>query len=192
MKLCSIDDCNREALARSWCQRHYNRWHRGRPIEGRTRLDPNEIRQYGEIAEVDVYNTRGEVVHTFLIDAEDQSRVSQYKWGYLVKTDRSNWGPYIVRHGKGGGIKTIYLARYLMNPIPNGRKWVVDHIDGNTLNNRKSNLRVVKQQINIENTKVPQGVVLSKERGWVARISRGFETEDQAWEQRRVWEKERI
>jgi hypothetical protein len=34
MKLCTIDDCERPAVARGWCTRHYERWRRTGEPEG--------------------------------------------------------------------------------------------------------------------------------------------------------------
>ena len=31
---CEVDGCEREAVARGLCPRHYKRWQRGRPLEG--------------------------------------------------------------------------------------------------------------------------------------------------------------
>lgn len=40
MEICSIAGCEREAVARGWCRRHYRRWHRhGDPEAGRLLLD---------------------------------------------------------------------------------------------------------------------------------------------------------
>ena len=52
--------------------------------------------------------------------------------------------------------KTIQAHRLIyeqqVGPIPDG--YVVDHIDGNGLNNRVSNLRAVTQSTNVWNSKV--------------------------------------
>jgi len=51
---------------------------------------------------------------------------------------------------KKGKQKTIYLHRTIMDCIPNDGK-VVDHINGNTLDNRKENLRICTQADNCVN-----------------------------------------
>lgn len=82
------------------------------------------------------------------IDKEDYEKVCQYNWRTSHKKNKI----YIVT-GQARNHTLMYLHNYLMNytPIPQQE---VDHIDGNSCNNRKSNLRIVSRQSNIDNTKV--------------------------------------
>ena len=84
------------------------------------------------------------------IDKEDYVKVSQKHWRTSHKKNKI----YIVT-GKSGQIDNplIYLHNYLLDftPVPQTE---VDHIDGNSCNNRKNNLRIVSRQQNIDNTKV--------------------------------------
>jgi hypothetical protein len=84
--------------------------------------------------------THGEVA---MVDAEDFEELSKYKWS-LAR------GRYAVRREKG---KTILMHRVIMKP-PDGM--VVDHFDGNGLNNRRSNLRICTPQQNNYNSR-PRG-----------------------------------
>ena len=68
-----------------------------------------------------------------LVDAADYEWLRKYKW-----SPRGS-GRYAARRENG---KTIYMHREIMN-APEGM--VVDHIDGNGLNNRRRNLRVCTQ-----------------------------------------------
>jgi hypothetical protein len=74
--------------------------------------------------------TQGEVA---IVDAEDYAELSKYKW-YVT---RHGGNKYACRCGK-----RILMHRVIMKP-PRGM--VVDHIDGNGLNNRRSNLRICTQ-----------------------------------------------
>lgn len=73
-----------------------------------------------------------------IVDARDYARVSQYNW--CVSRKGSTIYAYRKDHGKN-----VYLHQFLMKPPP-GK--VVDHIDGNGLNDRRSNLRVVDRRLN--------------------------------------------
>jgi len=95
------------------------------------------------------------------VDAEDYDRLMKHKW------TASSSGPkcYAQRNEKG---RSIMMHREIMH-APKGM--VVDHIDGNGLNNCKSNLRICTQGQNICNsrprgkTSVFKGVSYDKERG---------------------------
>jgi len=93
------------------------------------------------VAEIDLRRGRRAI-----IDKEDYTLVSQYKW-YLIKKEAGN--VYVKSKVKG---KIIGIHRFIMNvsdPL-----LVVDHIDGDPLNNRKSNLRVCTQGENARNQKL--------------------------------------
>jgi hypothetical protein len=81
-----------------------------------------------------------------IIDAADYERASEHKWCASCSGCRI----YAYCHMNG---KTVALHRFLTN-APKGM--VVDHIDGNTLNDRRSNLRVCTQQQNLYNSR-PKG-----------------------------------
>ena len=74
-----------------------------------------------------------------LIDEDDFERVSQYNWGVI-----NSRGLIYIYSGRGknsplGNGKILGIHRFIMN-APIGK--VVDHINHNTLDNRKSNLRI--------------------------------------------------
>ncbi len=66
------------------------------------------------------------------VDAEDYEKVSKYRW-HVFRYARCT---YAVCHVKG---RTVFMHRMIMKPR---KGYVVDHIDGNGLNNRRCNLRV--------------------------------------------------
>jgi hypothetical protein len=77
-----------------------------------------------------------------IVDAADYRWLSQYKWCASKKSGKV----YAMRRTKEG--RTVYMHREIMN-APKGT--MVDHIDHNTLNNRRCNLRVVTPDQNYAN-----------------------------------------
>jgi hypothetical protein len=73
--------------------------------------------------------TQGKIA---IVDRQDYERVSRYKWCL------SRVGHQLYAHRRQYG-KTIRLHQFIMNP-PKGK--VVDHANGNGLDNRRENLRI--------------------------------------------------
>ena len=100
-----------------------------------------------------------------LVDDEDYNRLNKVRW-YAHK-ERDIW--YADRKNGGGKPLVIRMARQIMkNPIG----MFVDHIDGNGLNNQKSNLRICTNAENLHNRGVQKnnttgykGVCWDKEKG---------------------------
>src|SRR5215467_5885190 len=86
--------------------------------------------------------TRGFVTH---VDDSDYALVAQYTWCALV-TGKTQ---YAV-----SGEPMIYMHRVIMNPPDH---LLVDHIDDDGLNNRRSNLRIVTHAQNIQRAPMPLG-----------------------------------
>lgn len=86
-------------------------------------------------------------------DDEDFSALSQFKYyAHLSKGGRV-YAARKVRTGVKNG-RSTYTARYLHHDIMgNFTGKVVDHIDGDPLNNRRENLRVCSQSQNIMNSR---------------------------------------
>ncbi|MFA5783698.1 MAG: HNH endonuclease [Phycisphaerae bacterium] len=81
-----------------------------------------------------------------LVSPSDFPAISQYNW-YARK---SNWTCYATFCRKiNGRTKSFDMHRIIMNPPPG---LVIDHIDGNGLNNCRSNLRIATPAQNSRNT----------------------------------------
>lgn len=76
------------------------------------------------------------------IDEEDFSRLSKHSWC----ASYTGFGWYARAKIKG---KMVYMHRVIMNAKKNQ---IVDHINGDTLDNRKENLRFVTASQNIQNS----------------------------------------
>lgn len=107
-----------------------------------------------------------------LIDAEDAVLVIQYRWSALRVKDIT-YAATTVRDGKK--TRTLYLHALLMNP-PDGME--PDHIDGDGLNNSRSNLRLSTHSQNCCNRRRRRGVKTpfkgvgrqAGQKNWTARI----------------------
>lgn len=77
-----------------------------------------------------------------LVDAEDYPRVSQLNWNF----SKAGTG-YAISRGKKG----VLMHRLILD-APKGVS--VDHINGNTLDNRKINLRLCSHAENMANRKL--------------------------------------
>jgi len=131
--------------------------------------------------------TRGQVA---LVDDEDYDYLMQWKWSAHLNNNRYFYAERGIK--VNGKCKTIRMHVDLMKPkIGN----IVDHINHNTLDNRKHNLRVcTRSQNNANRTSVKNssskylGVGFEKDRGWTARIRKDgigyrlgtFNTEEEA------------
>ena len=100
------------------------------------------------------------------VDAADYEEVRKYRWRAI----RHGRKVYAATRKNG---RTVYMHRMLMRPR---KGYVVDHIDGNALNNRRCNLRVCTPAQNLTN-KAPRGgssrfigVYRAKDK-WVAHVT---------------------
>lgn len=102
--------------------------------------------------------TQGKVA---LVDDQDYQALAQHKW-HALNIDLA-W--YAVRNapvvaGQSGG--TIYMHREIMGAVPGQ---MIDHWDGNGLNNQRDNLRHCTNQQNISNKRRRVGGQSSRYKG---------------------------
>ena len=133
-KKCSVEGCNNKHKAKGYCVKHYRQMQRRGQIIDITK-DKNEIIEYEDYAEVILYNQKKEEVARAMIDLEDVDKIKSYRWGFAQG------------YAYNGKCK-LYLHRLVMD-CPDDM--VVDHINHNTLDNRKCNLRVCTQKQNSMN-----------------------------------------
>lgn len=93
--------------------------------------------------------------YSAIIDAEDAELIGQYNWCATEekRKDGSICKVYAKRSIRTPGNKIVtQLMHKLILPIESG--YEVDHIDGNSLNNRKTNLRKCTRSENARNCKI--------------------------------------
>lgn len=106
----------------------------------------NEIEVRGDVTAIKLRGRDGEPIET-LIDTADLEHVQSLggTWTLSGRTDR----PYVAARTPGTG-ESVYLHRWIMRPAA---EMVVDHIDGDSLNNRRENLRELTQRENTQNNR---------------------------------------
>lgn len=92
-----------------------------------------------------------------LIDKDTFNCLSKYK--YNLKLRKGKYVDYVYMNIKidNHWINGISLHRWILKDIPKGM--VVDHINRNTLDNRKSNLRIITQRDNTHNRKDNKDII---------------------------------
>lgn len=83
-----------------------------------------------------------------LVDADDYEEVSRYKWNPTLSM-RHVYARRSKRIGKR--VTTVIMHREILKAP---KDMVVDHINGNTLDNRKANLRICTNRENLGNRKL--------------------------------------
>lgn len=125
-----------------YCNKHYDQLKKyGHTIDTnpRTLMDRNEIIVDGKVARVKIYDARCNHIATAIIDAEDVNKIRYTKW----KLSASG---YAMNAPKFSG-SNKHMHREILSTDQ-----FVDHINHNTLDNRKCNLRVVTKAQNMMNS----------------------------------------
>jgi hypothetical protein len=111
-----------------------------------------------------------------IVDDEDYEQLCKIKWCYHVGNNPL-YGYAVTNIGKRPNRKQIRLHRFLLKPTASQ---MIDHKNGNTLDNRRSNIRICTRLQNSMNQKPRNGskssykgvsfVKKSKRNPWLARI----------------------
>ena len=100
-----------------------------------------------------------------LIDSDDWIWVRNIPWHASGRSERKYARHHIFHKGKGRGV--LLLHRIIAGAR---RDQIVDHINGNTLDNRRCNLRIVSNQQNTMNSAGRKGT--SRFKGvWFEKVS---------------------
>lgn len=112
-----------------------------KPTKISKRRKNSEIIVNGDLAYIQL--TQGQQA---VIDAEDVDATRSRKWYATWNVDKHAYYATSTLNGK-----TIYLHRIVMGVLDHDRSIIVDHINGNTLDCRKSNLRLTTMSENMQN-----------------------------------------
>lgn len=179
MNLCCICDSTKDVKkykkGNYYCSRHHNQMKEKGKTE-RTRFDKNEIVVFDDYAEIFLYDRNQKIVGKTKIDLDDVEKCKNEKW-HMKKSKSEK--PYAQkRTGR------ILLHHFVLGFIKKD-KLEIDHINGDSLDNRKINLRIVTHAENIRNQrKLPKnntsghmGVYWSpRNKNWIARIKTNNKT----------------
>ena len=134
---CKINFCIDNAESKGYCDRHYKQMRRNGYVHRYTPYDPNKIKIHNDYAIVYLKDRKGETIGESLIDIEDVKKVSELKWS--------------MNNGYARNKNSGYMHRMIMD-YPDGKQ--IDHINGNKLDNRKENMRIVTNQQNSWNSRI--------------------------------------
>lgn len=110
---------------------------------------PNEFIDHGDFLEMIVYRITGEEKNRSLISKEDKKKIEGFNWN-------TSSGGYLFLQTKER--KFISLHLFLLGKR---NDLVIDHINGNKLDNRRENLRFVTKSQNQWNSKSRRGYSFS-------------------------------
>ena len=125
-----------------YCSRHYSQLYNLGELKERTKYDRNEYKIENNIAIIYLRNSKHEIVGETIIDLEDLDRVIKYKW---------TLGTWNYAEAKIDD-KSVLMQRLIMNEYR--KEYIPDHKNRNTLDNRKSNLRISNKSENAVNSKL--------------------------------------
>lgn len=130
------------------CLKHRSQFDRLGFFLKRTKREPNEFQMDGDTTYLIFRNTDDEVIFRCPIDTEDLDRVLLHKWHVTEMMGNSRYIKCSI------GRRNVSLHRYILKAESDE---IVDHINRNGLDNRKSNLRIVTASENSANSKTRSG-----------------------------------
>lgn len=168
---CIVENCEKEAIAKGYCSKHYTQLKRhGKIFKYSYRDKTNHIKIVDDHAEIFLIGKDNEICAKALIDIEDIDKVKNIKWH---RSDFQRNTYYCMSNDS-----TYKRLHRLVLEITDPNVFI-DHINHNGLDNRKENLRICTNQENIQNCLTPKnnksgckGVYWSKDRNkWTVQVT---------------------
>ena len=143
---CEMADCSREAVRKTFCWMHYARVIRTGSPEKKERWikERTEINAVSNVAYIGL--TKGKQA---VVDLEDFERINKHKYHANIMSS----GKARARRTPASGL-AVYMHHDVLGVMPwdlSLQAKEVDHINGDCLDNRKCNLRMVSHQENMLN-----------------------------------------
>lgn len=155
-KICAVKECESPRKGTDFCRLHYNRWHYHKDISKITSSNKDKRSGIidGDIAKIPLgKDAKG----GYAIVDKDLAYIDSHKW----RVGKNGYAcGYITSSDEDGYHTTMH--RFIAKP-PIGM--VIDHKDGDKLNNRMSNLRVCTQVENMQNRVAASKPKTSKYKG---------------------------
>lgn len=156
----SCDICGREYRARKYnkpgkyfnfifCNRHRYQADNYNHVEFRTRFTPNDYIIKKNYIEIIAYKNNEKFI--IKIDKEDFNKVKNYKWCIFQKIRKLKKSGEI-KYSNYAFNRHFFMHNLIMNKSKNN--FVIDHINRDSLDNRKKNLRICTQLINARNSSI--------------------------------------
>lgn len=131
---CSVENCHNKVMAKGLCSKHYSQLRRYSKIfKYSSRDKTNHIEILEDHAEIFLIDKNNEICAKALIDLDDVDKVKNIKW-HRSDLQRSTY--YCISNNS----EWRRIHRLIMGVTD--KDIVVDHINHNGLDNRKSNLRI--------------------------------------------------
>lgn len=137
--VCRVDGCEAAYEAKGYCAYHYERWRASGDPEAPSRKEPSSVVEIDGVLRVQLGGEQAGGAVT-LVSPRDRELVEGHSWWMTS---------YGYAEGKIDGVK-IRLHRLIL-ACPDNRQ--VDHINGDRLDNRRENLRVVTFPEQMQNKK---------------------------------------
>lgn len=123
-----------------YCQKHYSQLYNLGELKERTVFDKNDYIIENDMAYIILRNDKHKEVGMTIIDIEDLDRVLQHKW----RLGSWNYANTKINN------KSVSMQRFILNEFDKNK--IPDHINKNTLDNRKCNLRISNKAQNAWNS----------------------------------------
>ena len=151
MNKCTVEGCENKHFGLGYCRNHHYQFKKYGKIPERIRTTSNdyiikmgvfikEETEPSDIVIMNCYNNKHEKTCEFIFDLEDLDKVKNHKWSLNGNYIRS-----VINN------KRIDLHNYLFEPMKCEKGFKRDHININTLDNRKRNLRIITDSLSVIN-----------------------------------------